>query len=175
MTLQSSTSDSWGHPPLQGSQKYSNHIIRSPCVWLLVTSQLTAFYAVSQSWLPLKVTPVSLYPVSLSLSFSRKGTAQTQWICTYSFPPGSYVWQLQTVASHKCLSDSYTSSYVRTSVSSGRSGHNILPEINYKFVFILRIRIAWFPSKHENKNYSIVFPILQKIKRNKTTVWLYII
>lgn len=130
-------------------------LIRTACVWLPVTSQLTVFCAVSPSWVPPRLScfkgdTVPLYTgsVSRSLSFPRKGAAQAQWLCTYAFPPGSYAWRLQTAASHKHLSDSYTSSYVRTSVFSGRSDHNILPEINYKLVFILRFTIAWFPNKH---------------------------
>lgn len=81
---------------------------------------------------PKLVTPeggtVPLYAESMTQSLPKG--QHTLWIGTYRFPPASSALQLRTVASHKRLSDSYTSSYVQTSVFSGRSGHNILPEIH---------------------------------------------
>lgn len=55
--------------------------------------------------------PLHAESVTPSLPVPREGTHKF-WIGTYSFPPASYAWQLRTVASHKRLSDSYTSSYV---------------------------------------------------------------
>ena len=60
---------------------------------------------------------------------------RSRFLYTYCSPLHSVPWQPPTVASHKCPWDSYRFFYGQTSVFSGRSDHNILPEGNCRFIF----------------------------------------